>query len=603
MKPEIASSSSTNRHSEVYRNSIRKNFSFLKQTSSLDALFARSIPLDDNLGALIPICELHADDDPLISLLSKWRQENWFAYPTQFPVTDDGTKKWLRSKLLDVEDRILFLVLDKHGNRTGHLGYNSCFNDRCEMEVDNVVRGVKSGTPGIMGAAMNALVKWGRQVIGADGFFLRVFEDNQHAVEFYRRHGWADDQRIPLRKTTGGSTVSYSPVPAGDSGLPDKVFLRMAYAPKPDDIGKQLILTAGPSISSRETFYAWDAARNGWNRQWSHYLTGFERAFAPYVGAKYAMACSSCTGALQIALMALDIGPGDEVIVPDETWVATANAVRYAGAVPIFADIEFDTWNLDAASVEKMISPRTKAIIPVHMYGHPARMDGIMEVARRHNLRVVEDAAPAIGAEWNNRRCGSFGAFGAFSFQGAKLLVTGEGGMLVTSDESLYQKAFKIWDQGRNPAKAFWIDAHGVKFKMSNVQAAIGLGQLERCDELIEMKRRVFQWYAEGLADVSCLRLNREVPGARSIYWMSSLFLNEDAPLGRDELQAELKKRNIDTRPVFPAISQYPIWERQIAPQPVALRVSLRGMNLPSGVCLRREEVDYICRNIRELLS
>ena len=180
--------------------------------------------------------------------------------------------------------------------------------------------------------------------------------------------------------------------------------------------------------------------------------------------------------------MALDIGPGDEVIVPDLTWVATANAVRYVGATPIFADVELDTWNLDAKSVESLITKKTKAIIPVHMYGHPARMDQIVNLANKYNIDIVEDAAPAIGAEWNGKRCGTLGKFGAFSFQGAKLLVTGEGGMLVTNDIKLYEKAKKIWDQGRNPNKTFWIDEEGVKFKMSNVQAAIGFGQIERAE-------------------------------------------------------------------------------------------------------------------------
>jgi len=193
--------------------------------------------------------------------------------------------------------------------------------------------------------------------------------------------------------------------------------------------------------------------------------------------------------------------------------------------------------------------------------------------------------------------------FAAFSFQGAKLLVTGEGGMLVTNDDALYEKAKKIWDQGRNPSKVFWIDGDGVKFKMSNIQAALGLGQLERADELIDMKRRLFSWYEDGLADVKHITLNKEVEGARSIYWMSSLFLDESAPIDRDALMKELKARNIDTRPVFPAISQYPIWPRQQVPQPTALRVGLRAMNLPSGVCLTRDEVMYVCRNIAELIK
>ncbi len=366
--------------------------------------------------------------------------------------------------------------------------------------------------------------------------------------------------------------------------------------------GESLILTAGPSISARETVYASDAAKYGWNREWSKYLTRFEQDFAAFIGVGHALACSSGTGALTIALTALDIGPGDEVIVPDLTWVATANAVRYVGATPVFADVELDTWNIDILSAEALITPRIKAIMPVHMYGHPARMDGVMALARKRGLYVVEDAAPAIGAEWHGRRCGGFGDFAAFSFQGAKLLVTGEGGMLVCNNPQLYEKALKVWDQGRNPTRTFWIDGHGLKYKMANVQAAVGLGQLERCAELVAMKRRVFGWYAEGLRGVPDIHLNRETAGAHSIYWMSSLRLDEGARMSRDDLGAALKKRNVDTRPVFPAISQYPIWGRELAPQPVALRVGRQGMNLPSGVCLRREQVDYVCRQIRELL-
>ena len=225
------------------------------------------------------------------------------------------------------------------------------------------------------------------------------------------------------------------------------------------------------------------------------------------------------------------------------------------------------------------------------------------ELARRRGIHLIEDAAPAIGAQWQGQKCGSFGDFAAFSFQGAKLMVTGEGGMLVTNDDRLYQLALKIWDQGRNPDRVFWIDGHGVKFKMSNVQAAVGLGQLERVDELIELKRRVFSWYEEGLQGVPHLRLNREVEGARSIYWMSSLFLDEASGTSRQDLMTRLKARKVDTRPVFPAISQYPIWPREQSPQPMAMRVGQNALNLPSGVCLRKDEVMYVCRAIRDILG
>lgn len=395
------------------------------------------------------------------------------------------------------------------------------------------------------------------------------------------------------------SDPSASPGEVYDTVTAPNLYTRRADENSPD----KLILTAGPSISCKEIYYAQDAAASGWNSSWSKYLDRFEAEFAEYVGAKYALATSSCTGALHIALMALDIGPGDEVIVPDQTWVATANAVRYAGATPIFADVEFDTWNIDSSKLENLITNKTKAIMPVHMYGHPARMSEVMKIAEKYNLRVVEDAAPAIGAEWEGKRCGSFGDFAGFSFQGAKLLVTGEGGMLVTNDDALYERAKKIWDQGRNPNKTFWIDAEGVKYKMSNIQAAIGLGQLERADELIAMKRRIFDWYEEGLSGVEGVYLNKEVEGAKSIYWMSSIRLDEGLSIGRDELIKKLRERNVDSRPVFPAISQYPIWDRKQAPQPTASLIGRQALNLPSGVCRNRQEIAYVCRQLKELLA
>ncbi|MHB8469195.1 MAG: DegT/DnrJ/EryC1/StrS family aminotransferase, partial [Gaiellaceae bacterium] len=223
--------------------------------------------------------------------------------------------------------------------------------------------------------------------------------------------------------------------------------------------------------------------------------------------------------------------------------------------------------------------------------------------ARRHDLRVVEDAAPAIGAEWEGRKTGTFGDFAAFSFQGAKLVVTGEGGIVVTNHDDLYEELRLIWDQGRKPG-TFWIDHFGLKYKMSNVQAAVGLGQLQHVEELVEAKRRIFGWYAEGLDGIEHVSLNHEVPGARSIYWMTSILLDDDLPVTRDGLIAGLHERQVDTRPVFPTISRYPIWERRRdEAQPVAARVAAGALNLPSGVLLRRKQVDYICRSIRGVLE
>jgi perosamine synthetase len=589
------------RETAVYRSAVENNFRFLKQARTLDQAQAGSILLPESGGYLMPLCALHSDDSVLISTLSVWRRENMFAFPSQFPVTDGGTSVWLRSRLLDVPDRLLFLVLEKHGRPVGHLGYANCLNDRCEMEIDNVLRGVKGEYPDIMSEAMRTVLKWAEEVIGPRSIFLRVFQDNAHSVAFYRRLGFNDGEIIPLRKQVDGQTILYTPVPPDDRRAPDKCFLRMDYQPA-RQAGDEVILTAGPSISGREAWYVLDAVRSGWNQKWNAYIEAFEKGFADYLGVGHALSTSCCTGALHIALLALDIGPGDEVIVPDLTWVATANPVVYVGATPVFADVDADTWCLDPESFEAMITPRTRAVIVVHLYGHPARMDRIMEIARRHNLHVVEDAAPAIGAEFHGRKVGTFGDFAAFSFQGAKLLVTGEGGMLVINNRELYQKAHNIWDQGRRPG-TFWIEETGVKYKMANIQAAMGLAQLERVNELIESKRRIFHWYAEGLDGVRGIRMNREAVWARSIYWMSSILLDDMTPISREEMRTQLRRRNVDTRPVFPAISQYPIWPVHQAPQPVAKLVGDGGINLPSGVCLKRHEVEYVCRMIREILG
>lgn len=584
---------------DVYKKAVKANFSFLKDASNIQEVFLRAIPIDKS-GFLVPLCNAHAGDDVLLQTITEWRNTNVRVYPTQFTATLASTKGWLKDRLLAVEDRILFLVVDNHGRIAGHIGFNGCINDEFLFEIDNVIRGDFSSEKGLFSKAMISLMEWARKTINVNGFFLRVMDDNPHAIAFYNKNGFIEDRRIPLIKEEKNGFISYREAIPNEA--PVKDFVRMIWKPR-RDTGKSMILTAGPSISAKEAAYSFDAALNGWNSNWSKYLTTFEKQFAEYVGVKYAMATSSCTGALQIALMALDIGPDDEVIVPDQTWVATANAVRYVGAIPVFADVELDTWNIDARSIESLITGKTKAIIPVHMYGHPARMTEILAVAQRHGLKVVEDAAPAIGAEWLGKRCGSFGQFGAFSFQGAKLMVTGEGGMLVTDDDALYQKALKIWDQGRNPSRTFWIDGNGVKFKMSNIQAALGLGQLERVDELIELKRRLFSWYQEGLEGAPYITLNNEVEGARSIYWMSSLRLDESAPISRDDLMKRLKERNVDTRPVFPAISQYPIWPRQQQPQPTALRVGNQAINLPSGVCLSKDEVMYVAKQIQDILG
>ena len=585
------------RAKEVFDTAVRKELAFLKGTRALADLHARSIVLPDDRGLLVPVCELHATDDRLIATLSRWRDANASAFPSVFPVTDEGTARWLRAGLLDVEDRVLFLVCDRHGHPVGHLGFANALQGDRALEVDNVVRG-EPGEPGLMWVALDALIRWAAEVLAPETIHLRVFADNAHAIGFYERMGFEAAGVIDLHRDErdGGVTVF---TPAADGDPVDRRFLVMEHRPAAPAAAP--ILTAGPSMSAREASYALDAVRTGWNDRWADYLDRFSAAFAEYVGVRHALPTSSCTGALHLSLLALGIGPGDEVIVPDLTWVATANAVAYTGATPVFADVEPVSWCLDPVAFEAAITPRTRAVMPVHMYGHPARMDEIGRIAAAHGLHVVEDAAPSIGAEVAGRRTGGFGDAAGFSFQGAKLLVTGEGGMLVTDSDEVFERARYLWSMGHEGD--FWIGETGWKYRLSNVQAAIGLGQLERVDELVEAKRRIFDWYAEELDGVAGVTLNHEASWARSIYWMTSVIVEPEAAVTRDGLRAALRTAEIDSRPVFPAISRYPMWSVCQEPGPVADRIGRLGVNLPSGVCLRRDEVARVAAEIRRALA
>ena len=366
---------------------------------------------------------------------------------------------------------------------------------------------------------------------------------------------------------------------------------------------KKTILTAGPSITNREIDYVVDAVTHGWNQNWNSYLVRFEQAFAKAIGTRFALSTSSCTGAMHLALLALGVGPGDEVIVPEISWVATASAVNYCGATPVFVDVEADTWCMDVASAEQAITPRTKVIVPVHLYGHPADMVAVTALARKHNLKVLEDAAPALGAKVNQKPVGGLSDVAAFSFQGAKILTTGEGGMLVTSDEAILERMRYLGDHGRDPKDSTKNTAVGFKYKMSNLQAALGLAQLERLEELVDKKRQIFDWYQERLSGLPGVQLNVQRPWAHSIYWMTSIVLAEGCGRLRDEVMATLKIAGIDSRPFFRPISSLPMYQNCKEQNPVAYEIASHGINLPSGHNLSEANVDYICGVVRESLS
>jgi len=572
---------------------------FYKQAKSITDLSARSINVlgaeNETVAYLIPFSILDLTDEVRISLLAEWRTAHSYAYPTQFPVTLEGTKVWLEKAVLSNPNRLLFWITDVHMTPLGHLGF-LLLPDTKSLEVDNVMRGTKN-IPGLMGQAMEALEDFGKREFSAEKISLRVLASNSHAVEFYSKHGYTEQSRESLTRFIDGDIVRLESGPQGDDH-----FITMVKSLDENGSVPELILTAGPDIGARERAYTFDAVSTGWNSQHSKYLNRFEEQFAQYVGAKYAMATSSCTGALHLSLLSLGIGPGDEVIVPDITWVATASAVMYVGATPIFADVNKATWLITDRDIEPLITERTRAVITVHLYGFGVQMEEISALAKRHNLFVVEDAAPAIGTIIGGRAAGTFGDFGCYSFQGAKMLVTGEGGMIVTDNEELYAKARKIQDHGRKPG-TFWIEELGYKYKMSNTTAALGLGQLERGEQQIVRKRRIRSWYEEEFQGMTSIRMQHENAGTRSIHWMSSIVLEPESPLSRDDLIAKLRLDGIDSRPVFPAISQYPFWPVKQVPKSNAFQIGENGINLPSGVNLSRASVSKIGDVIRKILK
>lgn len=363
-----------------------------------------------------------------------------------------------------------------------------------------------------------------------------------------------------------------------------------------------MILTAGPSITEKEISYVTDAVTNGWNENWNNYLTRFEESFSKYIDVNYAMSTSSCTGALHLSLLSCGIGPGDEVIVPELTWVATASAVTYTGAKPVFCDIEEGSWCIDVASAEALITPKTKAIMPVHLYGHPANMPEVMKLADKHGLYVIEDAAPSIGAEVAGKRTGSFGHISGFSFQGAKILVTGEGGMLVSNDKELFDRAKSLGDHGRDPKRPLAAVEVGYKYKMSNLQAALGLAQLERADELINRKREINLKYRKNLEGIPTVRVTDELPGCKSIHWMTSIEVLDADYEKRNQVMNELKNNMIDSRPVFSPMSSLPMFDKT-SENPIAYRIGQSAINLPSGHNISDEQIDYICEKIIAICS
>lgn len=365
------------------------------------------------------------------------------------------------------------------------------------------------------------------------------------------------------------------------------------------------ILYTKPSITELETSFATDAAANGWGDKCYDYIHRFEKQFREHLGSRFAIATSSCTGAMHLGLAALGIGAGDEVILADTNWIATVSPVVHLGATPVFVDIDPISWCLAPKAVEQAITPKTKAIIATHIYGNLADIDALLALGAAHQIPVIEDAAEAIGSVWHgNRRAGSMGRFGTFSFHGTKTVTCGEGGMFVTDDEALYETVLTLSNHGRarGQTKQFWPDMVGFKYKMSNVQAAIGCAQMERIDELTARKHAIFETYLEQLGSLNSLSFNPEPEGTRNGAWMPTVVIDRDLGITREQMVSAFAANNIDARVFFHPLSSLPMF------QPVpgnrhAYDIPERAINLPSYHDMTDEQITRVADVIKSLVN
>ncbi|MBN1995115.1 MAG: DegT/DnrJ/EryC1/StrS family aminotransferase [Anaerolineae bacterium] len=362
------------------------------------------------------------------------------------------------------------------------------------------------------------------------------------------------------------------------------------------------IPVAEPLLGDKELEYVADCLRSGWISSLGEYVRAFESGFAEYCGARYGVATFNGTVALHLLAATLNLGPGDEIIMPSLTYVATANAVRYTGANPVFVDSQRDTWNIDPSLVAEAITPDTKAIIAVHLYGHPVDMEPLQALAAKHGLFLLEDAAEAHGARYRDRRVGGLSDAAVFSFYGNKIITTGEGGIVITNNQAWAERAFFLENQGRYSHDPYYHPEVGYNYRMTNVQAAIGVAQLERIDQMITLRRRNAAHYNHRLAGVPGLTLPVEKPWAENVYWMYSVIVEDEFGLSRDEVQLKLREAGIETRPFFCPVHTLPMYNTGQS-LPVAEELGRKGLNLPSSATLTPAQIDYICDTLMSLCA
>lgn len=362
-----------------------------------------------------------------------------------------------------------------------------------------------------------------------------------------------------------------------------------------------------PVLSPNAKKYVNDCLDTGWISSSGSYIKRFEENFARYIGTKYAITTSNGTTALHLAIASLGIGKGDEVIMPDLTIISCPDAVIYTGATPVVVDVEPVHGNIDPTKLEKQITQKTKAIMVVHLYGHPVDMDPILAIANKYNLPVIEDAAEAHGALYKGRKVGSLGAVGCFSFYANKVITTGEGGMVVTNDETVYEKAKLLKDLAHKPGHRFFHEMVGFNYRMTNLQAAIGVAEIEQLDTYVQRKRTMAKTYTTLLQDIPFLELPTEESWATSTYWMYSLMVTKNSPITKDQLRIQLKEHGVDTRDFFyplhlqPALTELGFCKKVSCP--VSVDLSARGFYLPSGLALTREQIHQVSEAMHTIFN
>jgi perosamine synthetase len=355
-----------------------------------------------------------------------------------------------------------------------------------------------------------------------------------------------------------------------------------------------------PSLSGNERRYVNECLESTWISSKGIFIGEFEKKFAQYVNVNHATSVCNGTVALHLALVVLGIGLGDEVIVPTLTYIASVNAISYTRATPVFVDSLEDTWQMDPEDVRMKINQKTKAILVVHVYGHPCNMEQIVKIARENDLFIIEDCAEAFGSLYINQHVGTFGDIATFSFYGNKTITTGEGGMIVTNDETIYDRSIHYKGQGLAKHRQYWHDVIGYNYRMSNICAAIGLAQLEQADLFISRKREIANIYNKEFAGLP-LNFHNEIGEVRHSYWMCSILVDE--PQKRDTLRDFLDNRGVETRPVFYPVHTMPIYSQKFQRHPVAESIGWRGINLPSWPGLDQQQIKYVISAVKDFFN